>query len=200
MIFRSIYQHAELIFIGEEYFLEMERGNHQSLRGLVLLLAGCYFSKKNFIKKGIEICNFHFKNDFLADGTLCKNSPSYHVFETWHMRNAYLLSQKYKIKLLADIPKRLKKATNFIKVFRKPNGFSPVINDGYSINLNPFLETLSFIKSLKRNSAKSFFFKNAGMGIYKNNKRYFLLDASPYTGSDSHYHAGKNAFTYWWKG
>lgn len=204
-IVTSLYEHAELITIGEREFTKLEPGNHQSLRGLALLFAGAFFRPfghgEEFLDQGIRICNFHIENEFLADGTLYENSPSYHVFVTWHVRDAYLLSRSHNFGLRSDTRSRLRKAIDFVDAICEPEGRSSVINDGYAVNLKPFLESSpAEVRSCERNSKTPAFFQNAGMGIYRDRKRFLLFDASPYTGAFSHYHAGKNAFTYWYNG
>ncbi|MFH2068915.1 MAG: alginate lyase family protein [Candidatus Omnitrophota bacterium] len=199
----SIYKHAEIIMIGEKYFRKLSKGdNHQSVRGIALLHAGCFFKNygagKDFIKEGVRICNFHTKIDFLPDGTLAENSPSYHVFETWHVRDAFILSQRYNFRLRSETPKTLKKSALFINAICQPDGCSPVINDGYPVNLSPFLKSLPFKAEPKKNDIQLFFFEDASIGVYKDKKRYLTFDASPYTGQFSHYHAGKNSFIYWY--
>ena len=201
---RAIYQHAETICIGEREFMELEKGdNHQSLRGLALLYAGTYFrgfgAWREFLRHGARICSFHIRKDFMSDGSLAENSPSYHCFETWHMRDAVLLSKQYGFKLCADADARLGRAVAFIHAMCQPDGYSPVISDGYPAHLAPFLETLPRVRRPKA-SAEALCFKDAGMGFYRDADRFLVFDASPFTGQFSHYHAGKNAVTLWYCG
>jgi len=195
----SLYQHAELILIGEQRFLEPQKGNnHQSIRGVALLYAGAYFRGfgrwREFLDEGRRLCDFHIRHDFTPDGSLAENSPSYHCFETWHMRDAILLSRLHGFRLRAGAEASLARATAFIRAMRQPDGLSPVINDGYPVNLAPFLETLP---KAARSPGKTAFFKNAGMAFHCDKSSFLVLDASPFTGRFSHYHAGKNAVILW---
>ncbi len=200
-IYRGIYAHAEIIYNAEEYFLELKKGNHQSLRGLALLYAGCFFRERPegemFLRKGVEICDFHIENDFLDDGALRENSPSYHVFETWHMRDAYKLSEIYGFKLSSNPAEKLKKAADFIKAVTCPDSRTAVINDGYPVDAGVFLKTLPFNEE---QAGGTHYYSDAGIGVSRDDYRYLILDASSFRGHNSHYHGDKNAVIYWFAG
>jgi hypothetical protein len=201
---QSLYEHAELILVEENNFLQLKKSdNHQSLRGLVLLYAAFLFKDnglwRDFFNAGCRICEFHADQDFGDDGTLTENSPTYHCFQTWHLRDAFVLLQKLKSELAGKLLKKLAKAVNFIDTFRQPDGFTPVINDGCGLYLNPFLKSLNDYKPDIK-SEKGILFKDAKMAFYKDDKHYLVFDASVFTGKCSHYHAGKNALSYWFAG
>jgi hypothetical protein len=202
---KSLYEHAELICTEEIHFLPLLKGdNHQSLRGLVLLCAGAYFKGygrwQEFLCEGCRICSFHINEDFHQDGVLAEHSPSYHCFETWHMRDAMLLSNRLGLELaVTDIDTRIDRAIAFIDAMRMPDRCSLVINDGYSLRLDGFLDAMADCRKT-RNEQKLAFFADTGIGAYKSERHEVVFDCSSFTGRDSHYHAGKNAVTYWVNG
>lgn len=200
----SIHIHARVIMLGEKYFSPLAKGNHQSLRGMALLLAGAFFSGTErggeYQEEGLRICNYHIENDFLDDGVLHEVSPSYHIFETWHVRDARLTAEKYNFKLSANAEKVLRGAADFAFSLCQPDGKSTVINDGYPLALQAFLESMPFVNDNKASNNCVSYFADAGLAFFRDEKRYMLLDSSIFTGSFSHYHGGKNAFTYWFNG
>ncbi|HBG26670.1 MAG: hypothetical protein A2Y10_18430 [Planctomycetes bacterium GWF2_41_51] len=200
-ICQSLYEHAELIWIEESNFLKLQKSsNHQSLRGLILLYAALLFKNygkwNEFFEMGSKICDFHIENDFCDDGTLAENSPSYHCFETWHMRDAELLLRKLCPEFAEKFREKLAKAVSFIEKIKQPDGCTPVINDGYALYLDPFLKSLKGYKCSDK-FPKAVLFKDAKIAVYKDDKSYLLFDASKFTGEQSHYHSGKNAVSYW---
>ncbi|OGV50996.1 MAG: hypothetical protein A2017_14050 [Lentisphaerae bacterium GWF2_44_16] len=195
----SIDEHAKVIMYGEKYFSKLAKGNHQSLRGLALLFAATFLQNKEYLEEGLRICSYHICNDFLDDGVLHEISPSYHIFETWHVRDAYLLSNARGFNLSCEAESILNRAGNFAKALSQPDGKSTVINDGYALSLDAFIASLPENETVAEDISASFF-KNAGLAFFRDSSRYLLFDVSPFTGPFSHYHSGKNAFTYWYKG
>ena len=198
----NLYEHAVTILVGEQHMNVLERRcNHQSLRGLALLYAAAYLKgsekSRDFIRQGLRICNFHIRNDFLPDGVLGEVSPSYHCFEAWHVRDAVLLSRQHGFDLCPEADAQLTKATSFIETVRQPDGMCPVINDGYALDVGPLVASFGLPEADAGTGPVRKVFPNAGLACYNDSSRYALLDASPFTGQASHYHAGKNAITYW---
>ena len=198
-IIAGIKAHARLIAISESQFEKLKSpGNHQSLRGLALLYAGSIFNDKFFLSEGIRICKFHIENDYFSDGVLKEISPSYHVFETWHVRDAYILSQNYDFEVSLKHLETLVKASQFALSIQQPDGHLTVINDGYALYLPPFIESLPpavFYENSNRTSDKSYY-PDAQLAFYKDSEQYLCFDASLNSGEFSHYHAGKNSITY----
>ena len=197
---KSIQEHARVIMIGEKYFDELAPGNHQSLRGLALLFAAAFLAGtedgKIFEEEGLRICDYHVRYDYFNDGVLREVSPSYHMFETWHMRDAFLLSRQYGFNLCPEAQEVLAKAGLFARSLAQPDGRSTVINDGYALQLDAFIASLP-VTTGKAGDGASAFFNDAGLAFFRDEARYLMVDASPFTGSFSHYHSGKNALTYW---
>jgi hypothetical protein len=193
--------HADIIEISERKFLKPKiSDNHQSIRGLALLYAAAFFrdspeTAKKYLEQGLKICGFHISNDFFEDGILKEMSPSYHMFESWHIRDAFLISQKYGFDLEEKSKAVLSKAFNFIEAVKQPNGSSVPLNDGYSVRLDNYIK--SFPDCLKSKKKEIVSFNNSGLAIYKSKDDFLLLDASPYPGDFSHYHGGKCAIVYW---
>ena len=200
----SLYRHAEVIYHGEKHGRELKAGNnHQSLRALALLYAGAFFRGfglwREFLEEGIGRINFHAARTFAADGSELENSPSYHIFTTWHIRDAILLSLQHGFKLAAGIEERLRAAMEFMKAVTAPDGSTVVLNDGYAVNGAVFRKSLGFVDSGKPPVSQCYF-PDAGVAVYNLEPFYLLLDVSPYTGRYSHDHGGKNALTLWAKG
>jgi hypothetical protein len=204
-IVQSLYEHAELLMWTERHFRPLQAGdNHQSVRGVALLYAAAFFQGRgrwrDFLREGQRVCNFHIAHDFAGDGSEIENSPSYHCFCTWHLRDAVRLAQRHGFKLRADAPARLGKAADFARALMEPDGYSASINDGYRVHLRPFLQTLPGGVGRGQTTPQAATFRKAGVAVYRDADRYLLLDASPFTGPMSHYHAGKLALTAWFQG
>jgi Heparinase II/III-like protein/Heparinase II/III N-terminus len=200
----SVYKHAELIYIAEKYYAKLKSGdNHQSIRGVALLFAGSYFKEvgdwEQFIEEGVRISNFHIQDAFLSDGMLGWISPSYHCFQLWHMRDALFLAKQYDFELYDGAEEILKNATAATSAIIQPDGYSVSLNDAFPVNLAPILASLPHKADVNNDSAVTHYFPKAGIASYQNEQRYLLFDASRFTGQRSHYHAGKNALTYWYK-
>lgn len=196
----SIRAHADVIAVQESVAV-LTPDNHQSLRGLALLFAAAFFRKEKFseiyLKEGLRICNYHMENDFFDDGVLKEISPSYHSFETWHIRDACLLAEKYNFAISpeSEIPG---KAVSYIKYLTQPDGLLPVINDGYALSADGFIESLEcFTGENVNDKMPGRYFVDAGIALYKYKNKYLLMDFSVFTGTFSHYHCGKNSFSYW---
>ena len=202
-IIDAIKDHAHLIATSESLFEKLKSpGNHQSLRGLALLYAGAILEDNFFLDEGIRICKFHIENDYFADGVLKEISPSYHMFETWHVRDAYLLSRKHGFKISSKHKEVLSKAVQFAYSIRQPDDYSTVIDDGYAFYLPPFLESFPaeiFKKNWKQEDCKSYY-SDAQLAFFKDNRQFICFDASLNPGKFSHYHAGKNNITYIYDG
>ena len=201
---RSLYTHAQVIWTGERFFVPPRQGNHQMSRNSTLLLAAAWFKGfgqwQDFADQAVERINFHIRNDYMPDGSLYENSPSYHCFETRHLRDAVFVAKRYGFPLCQDAEERLAKAVGYMSSLRQPDGHTPVINDGFPVNLEPFLKTFDGVVRAAADKGPAAFFPDAGHACYRDATRYVFLDSSPYTGQFSHYHAGKNAVTFWYDG
>lgn len=196
----SIYQHALVIFYGESDLPLTVGDNHQSLRAVALATAGCLFGDlplaHNFIAESVRLMDFHALEGFFNDGVLKEISPSYHMMVCWQLRDIYLLSLRHGFDLSPETPKRLATQRNYILATTAPNGETLVFNNGREVVTRPYLESLRF---LEQGIEKSSFydFTCAGISAAVTDSVYILLDHSPFTGKDSHYHGGKNGLTLW---
>lgn len=194
-----IYSNAETIYLDETYRCPLACGNHQALRGLALLYGATYFNSESFaadwLAKGMEIINFHIEHDFHEDGLLKEISPSYHVFETWIIRDAFLLAQRYGFELKPTTKAVLEKAFLACHALTQPDGRMIVINDGYTLNSSAFLDTFPVSACLPSRVLLS----KAQIAVNRSDSWFTTLDSSPFTGKYSHYHAGKNAVTIWFE-
>ncbi len=187
---------GEVIFLAERFVSKLEPGNHQMLRGLALLYAGCFLCEKEWTELGAQICSWHMIHDYLADGMLHEISPSYHVFETWMCRDTILLSEHYGFELENEAVRRYKKACSVCRILRQPDGLSFVINDGYPLNMDAFLSTIPDHDVVDTET----FLPDAGLAVTKSKNIFVLLDCSPMPGMISHYHGGKNSISLWFRG
>ena len=203
----SMYHHGKVIYYGEHGERELTVGdNHQSVRGIALLYAGAMFQgmplADEFIADGIRIMDFHSASGFFADGALTEISPSYHAFQLWHLRDAYLLSKQVGFELDACLEKQLKKATAYLQAVTDPDGRTVCINDAYPFAARAFLKSLAFLDEFGETKSPAPVcgaggFSDAGIFAYRANDIYLLLDASPFIGRASHHHCGKIALTLW---
>jgi hypothetical protein len=201
-IVSGIKSHAQLIAVSEGRFEKLKSpGNHQSIRGLSLLYAGAVFKDDFFLNEGIRICKFHIENDYFSDGVLKEISPSYHVFETWHVRDAYILAKEYGFKVSDKHEKVLSAAVEFVSSIHQPDGNSTVIDDGYALFLAPFMKSIprEIRRNVDKHEQKTSYFPDAQLAFYQDVAQYICFDDSLNPSKFSHYHAGKNGVTYFYK-
>ncbi len=185
-----IKNNARVILDGNDE-QRLEPGNHQALRGLALLYAGSFLNDPEYKRVGNIVCNFHLTQDYQPDGMLIDMSPSYHAFEAWIGRDALALGD-----ISAEARDMLAKAFRICRGFRQPNGFSIVLNDGYSLDMSGLLASVGEDCV----SDGPFLLPDSGMAFYHSPKIFAFLDASPCLGKYSHHHGGKNAVTLWFAG
>lgn len=189
-----IHTNGEVVYLAEKFVSKPEKGNHQMLRALALLYAGCYLNEKDWIMLGANIASRHMSDDYLSDGMLHEISPSYHAFETWMCRDSVLLSEKYAFQLEPNALQSYEKACAVCRLLSQPDGDSLVINDGYPLNTDVFLTTIPSVV------CSTSFLPEAGLAIINYDGFFVLLDSSRMPGKISHYHGGKNAVTIWFGG
>ena len=169
----------------------LEPGNHQALRGLALLYAGNFLDEPEYIRAGNIVCNYHMTQDYLPDGMLIDMSPSYHVFEAWIGRDALALGT-----ISPEAREMLGKAFRICREFCQPDGRSIVLNDGYSLDMRGFLESVGESTS----SEGAFVLPHSGMAFFHSPEVFAALDATPCCHKYSHHHGGKNGVTLWFAG
>ena len=201
-ILASMYHHGKVIYYGEHDQRELLTGdNHQSLRGIALLYAGAMFPgmplADGFIEDGIRIMNFHSVEGFFNDGALTEISPSYHAFQVWHVRDAYLLSKQVGFKLDSCVEEQLRKSSAYLDAVTAPNGETVTINDAYPFAADAFLRSIDFLGESSASQNASSAFPDAGIFVHRSDDLYLLFDASPFIGRASHHHCGKNALVLW---
>jgi len=192
-----IYEHARDIYWVEKFGSSPAPGNHQALRALALLYAADYLKDlpetAEWRQVAVNLCDYHILNDFLPDGMLIDLSPSYHFFESWIGRDMMELAGRDNPGLSAAASERMRKAFAVCRRFRQPDGLSPVISDGYPLDMTVFLKTLPLQETPDTSAVV---LTDARMAIRSEPGLYFLLDASPLLEPLSHYHAGKLGITY----
>ena len=197
-----IFIHVRNIYWGESGGIQLRPGNHQALRGLALML-GCAFFRgergtDRWAATAEKICNFHILNDFLPDGMLIDLSPSYHFFECWITRDILLLADREHYHITPEARERAAKAFGICRALRQPDGFSPVISDGYPLDMEIFVRSLGKMTGA---CAEDLFLPDAGMAVKARPDGDFLLfDCSPLLHKLSHFHGGKQAPVLFLKG
>ena len=197
-----VFIHGRNIYWGEAGGLPLTPDNHQALRGLALMLACAFFRGERgtdaWIPAAERICNYHILNDFLSDGMLIDLSPSYHFFECWITRDVLLLADREHYNITPEARERAAKAFGICRALRQPDGLSPVISDGYPLDMAIFVRSLG---EMAEPGAEELFLPDAGMAVKARPDGDFLLfDCSPLLESLSHYHGGKQAPTLFLKG
>ncbi len=203
-----LFQHGQQINWVEKYGTKPARGNHQALRALALLYAADYFKgtpeAAEWRETALSLCEYHILNDFLPDGMLIDLSPSYHFFECWIARDMKVLSERARSKgahtqdgLSALATQRVQKAFDVCGYLCQPDGLSPVISDGYPLDMEIFLSTIQNGEAQKSYAVS---LDASQIAVKRDGGQYFLLDASPLLDALSHYHAGKLAITYFHDG
>ena len=213
-----LFQHGQQINWVERYGTEPARGNHQALRALALLYAADYFKctpeAAEWRETALSLCEYHILNDFLPDGMLIDLSPSYHFFECWIARDMKALAERPcsvpqgtcsvpqasacgKRGLSPAATQRVQKAFDVCGYLCQPDGLSPVISDGYPLDMEIFLST---IQEGERQQNYAVSLDASQIAVKRDGGQYFLLDASPLLDALSHYHAGKLAVTYFHDG
>ena len=186
--------HARTIFYVEKYCDKPAPGNHQALRALALLYACELFKEEEetaqWLPLAMNLCQYHILNDFLIDGMLNDLSPSYHFFETWIMRDMIAIAKRNNWDFSPEVDARAQEAFKVCRLMQQPDGLSPIINDGYALNMTGFLNSIPYVEVPEKTVLK-----NSGFAIWRTNKEYLLFDCSPLLTSLSHYHAGKLAPT-----
>ena len=181
-------ENAEVIFLGEEA-RELHLGNHQMLRGLTLLYAGVFLDEERYRKSGVRIVEYHILNDYLADGMLIDLSPSYHLFETWISRDAMRLAE-----FSPEAKARFHKAASICRGFTVPDGTSLVLNDGYPLRMDGFLQSLGpGFDAVAEETVLS----EAHIALLHTPQWFAALDGTPVVGRFSHAHGGQIGLTLW---
>lgn len=191
-----IFEHAQVICWQEEE-IPLRCGNHQALRGLSLIYAGCFSGEKKFLENGIRIMEFHIINDFAPDGLLREASPTYHCFEGWIARDTCALADKYDLPLAPEAFERFKACARAARVLCRPDGRAVVLNDGCNLDMAAFTAVLPEYQDEK--ASEHILLDNNNIAVWKTPDWYMLLDMSHFTGKFSHYHAGKNGLNIWYK-
>ena len=192
---RLLFLHGRNIFWTESH-VELKPGNHQALRSMALLLASAYFKdlpeSRDWQALAVKMCEYHILHDFLPDGMLIDLSPSYHFFESWIIRDMLLIAERENIVFSPEVRSRAEKAFRVCRALCQPDGYCPVINDAYALNMSAFLAALP---PEERRPEKFLHLPDAGMAIYHEKDDFMLFDCSPLVSPMAHYHAGKQAVT-----
>jgi hypothetical protein len=183
-------QHARSIYHVEKFCDKPTPNNHQTLRALALLYACEIFKdeeeSRTWLPVATELCQFHILNVFMPDGMSNDLSPSYHFFECWMTRDMLTIAKRNNWHFADAVLQRAARAFAICRLLRQPDGLSPVINDGYALDMTPFL--LSIPESPASEKA---LLPASGLAIRRSGNDYLLFDCSPLMRKLCHYHGGK---------
>ncbi len=198
-------QHGRVVYWAEKAAFPRQGDNHQSVRALSLLYMAAAFphvpEAGQWLEKGASLSLFHGQNDFFDDGFLKEISPSYHLFQCWHLRDACFLTEQLGRPEAPEFLRLLKKAASAAALTAEPDGKTPVINDGAPLNAAAFLQTLSFPDKPEAQDGWTHL-KDAGLSAlrFRSGKLWALADGSVWMKSPSHYHPGKMGLHLWMDG
>ena len=194
-------EHARVIFQANDVGSAPRPGNHEALRALALLSCGLLFQDEPeaalWIDEGLRFCEAHIFGDLMEDGMGTDLSPSYHFFETWICRDADIYARRCGHPFSPAAQERLNRAYDLCRLFQLPNGLTPVISDGYPLDMNTFCKTLPPVP--EQPAEQRVTLMKSGFAIRKSHGAFALLDASPLLSRFAHYHAGKQAVTLWFE-
>jgi len=200
---RLIADHARVIAESYEIGDPALPGNHEALRALAMFMAGAVLyehpQSAGWRSEGYRLCQEHIMGDFLPDGMCTDLSPSYHFFMTWITRDAVLLAQRCGMPIAPEVNARFARACSICRWFQLPDGMTPVISDGYPLDMSVFYPTLPQFEDNGIDSDR-IFLPDSCMAIMSSNGTYALLDGSPLWEKFAHYHCGKQGLTLWFKG
>ena len=196
---RMISEHARVIYQASDFDAMPRKGNHDFLRSLALFTAGTLFANipeaEKWRLKGFRCCEYHVLDDFLPDGMAYDKSPSYHFFESWIARDFALRAASVDMPLCADAQERLNKTYDICRLLQLPDGMTPVISDGYPLDMSVFMRTLPGDNAAE--GEKLTVLPEAAMALRKNGGDFAFFDCSRCLSKFAHYHAGKQAVTLW---
>ncbi len=186
--------HARVIFYVEKFRRQPTPGNHQALRSLALLYACEIFKDEaesaQWLPVAHELCQFHILTDFLPDGMLNDLSPSYHFFESWIMRDMLTVAERNSWHFAGEVRDKAASAFKVCRLMRQPDGLSPVINDGYALDMTPFLKSVPEVPFEEKT-----ILRDSGFALWNTPENFLLFDCSPLLHKLAHFHAGKMAPT-----
>ncbi|MBO7740976.1 MAG: alginate lyase family protein [Victivallales bacterium] len=187
-------QHARCIYYVEKFCTAPELNNHQTVRALALLYACELFrdeeESRQWLPTAMELCRYHILNDFLEDGMGYDLSPSYHAFECWIVRDMLIIARRNGWNLGEDARKRADAALALCRILKQPDNLSPVINDGYALEMTPFLRSMPQLPGPEKLRLS-----RSGIAVRSRGGDYLLFDCSPLLRKTCHYHAGKMGLT-----
>ena len=199
---QMIAEHARVIYQASDFDAMPRKGNHDFLRSLALFTAGTLFTDlpqaEKWRLKGFRYCEYHVLDDFLPDGMAYDKSPSYHFFESWIARDFALRAAAANMPLCDEAQKRLDKAYEICRLLQLPDGMTPVISDGYPLDMSVFMRTLPG-NSISAGEILTIL-PDAAMALRKNSGDFAFFDCSRCLSKFAHYHAGKQAITLWFNG
>ena len=126
----------------------------------------------------------------MLDGMQYDISPSYHFFQTWITRDMLIIAERNNWNFSIEAKKVANKAFKICHLMRQPDGLSPVINDGYALDMDSFNSTIPQIKNKEK-----VILPHSNLAILNNKKTFLLLDCSHLLRKLSHYHGGKLGIT-----
>jgi len=200
LLCRSLYEHAEVIYHGEQSLPLEVSDNHQSTRAAALMMGAAFFKGiglwRSFAEEAARIIAFHSRESFFADGVLKEISPSYHTSVAWHVRDCCLLAKQNAFSLPDAVSDQLANAVAYIESMTAPNGKTVVIDDGREVAPGAWLDAMGDFRSPAQ-ASKTSYFPDAGLATLRRPGLFLVFDASVFTGEITHYQGGKNGLILW---
>ncbi len=191
--------HARVL-ARQDAFQTPRLDNHQSLRASALcwalpLLEG-EPDYEEIKARTLRLCEWHVLHEFRADGTLYENSPSYHIFVLWHIRDCVTLAKRRQWPLSPEVEARYQAACRALACYCRPDGTLLTVNDGFSCDCTAFQEALGGGAETPEFAV----LPEGGLATGRCGNCYAALDVCCFVNRFSHYHGGKNAPVVLWKG
>jgi hypothetical protein len=168
----TLKEHALWLYDDHNY----SKGNHGLMVDQALLLLGMYKKNHSWINKAIERINTRILQDFTKEGVHLENSPDYHVLIMRYYRKIKDFLEYYNMSSLLNNRTIgiIKKMPKYLVHITMPNKKLPTIGDSSKSKFNDNFDNqnLTFLLSDGRRGEKPKkkfkYYKNAGVGIYRN--------------------------------
>jgi hypothetical protein len=207
-----ILQHARLLYQVDRDG-NFEPGNHQMLRGFVLMHAAAMLDEEAesaaWWDLGVQIMTLHAQNDFTPGGVSREGSFSYQLFMLSQFAHAIALSRMMGRNVPPEWSTVAPKMARFLSATATPNLTTPVVNDGYEAAIGPVLEICraqfselsGHLSPTAQEPLRLEYFSDAGVIVLDartgNHRMWVLVECMPPYGHSGHWHAGKPTLHLW---
>lgn len=200
-VYYSLYQH--MFFINNNKERNIPYSNNHYISDIIgLLVLSIIFKNKEYGKRTLDFAlkeaYSEIRTQVLPSGVQYERSTSYHRLVSELFVTAYTILIRNGYTVPADIKYRITSMLQFIKIYTKPNGFSPLISDNDDGRILPFIkrdyrdhsymvqnESIENIilyaditdihKLISSNNHNNKDFSDAGFCILKNNNAHLFI-------------------------